>query len=108
VACTLTPSEAPARVRRWQLLHERAAPLADLRPGRLEIRYPPADGVLAELHDLVDAERACCSFVTWDVTTVEGRPTVRVTAPADRPESVVAVAAMFGVDEGAGQAPAAP
>ena len=63
VACALTPSEAPLRVRRWQLLHERAAPRAELRPGRLEIRYLSAMGVLAELHDLVEAERACCSFV---------------------------------------------
>ena len=108
VACTLTPPEAPARVRRWQRLQERAAPQTDLQPGRLEIRYLPADGVLAELRDLVDAERECCSFVTWEVGTVDGRPTVRVTAPGAGPEAVLAVAAMFGVGDGPGQAPVAP
>ena len=107
IACTLTPSDVPGRLRRWQRLHERAAPSAELSAGRLEIRYRAADGVLDELRALVDAERSCCAFVTWDVTDTDGRPTVRVSAPAGRPEAVLGVAAMFGVDEQPRQAPPA-
>ena len=107
IACTMTPSDASDRLHRWQRLHDRAAPSAELSAGRLEIRYRAADGVLEELRALADAERSCCSFVAWDVIDTDGRPTLRVSAPAGRPEAVLGVAAMFGVDEQPPQAPSA-
>ena len=104
LACTLTPADVPDRMRRWQLLHERAEPSVEVRPGRLEIRYVAAPDVLDELVELAAAERTCCGFVSWGVTEVDGRPTLQVTAPPDRPEAVLPVAAMFGVE----QTPQAP
>ena len=81
---------------RWQRLHEAAGPVAQLDAGRLEVRYHPGPGVLAELADLAAAEQACCSFVTWSVTEVEGQPVLHVVSPADTPEAVAPIAALFG------------
>jgi hypothetical protein len=95
VACTLTTSDASTRARRWEVLHDRARPSAELAPGRLEFRYPPAPGVHEELLELAAAERACCAFVAWEVVVRGDRPELRVTG---EPEGVSAVAAMFGVE----------
>ena len=95
VSCTLGPVDGPDRLRRWQRLHERAAPEVQLRPGTLEVRYADGPGIAEELAELVAAERDCCAFVTWSTTRVDGRPTLRVTAPDGRPEAVDPVAAVF-------------
>ncbi len=80
VACTLGASDGPARLHRWQHLHQIAAPTAQLTSGELEVRYQPGPEVLAELQDLVDEERVCCAFVSWAVTEDSGQPVLRVTA----------------------------
>jgi hypothetical protein len=103
VACTLTPDDVPARMRRWQLLRERAAPVAELHDGRLEVRYVGGDGVLDELRELAAAEQACCAFATWSVADHDGGPSLLVAAP-DQPEALAGVAALFGLGEPA-QAP---
>jgi hypothetical protein len=99
VACTLTPVDATGRLRRWQRLHDLAAPRAELAPGRLEVGYEPLAGVLDELRDLAAAEQTCCAFVTWRVADVGGRPTLVVTAVEDDPDAVLAIAALFGAAE---------
>ncbi|WNV77022.1 hypothetical protein [Geodermatophilus sp. DSM 44513] len=57
--------------------------------------YEPCPGVRQELADLAAAEQTCCPFVTWTVTEVQGRPVLRVTAPAGAPEVVTPIAAVF-------------
>lgn len=94
IACTLGPDDGRSRMHRWQQLHERAAPAAHLDGGCLEVRYQPGPGVQEELVSLADAERACCSFAAWTVTSVDGRPTLRVTAA---PDALAPVAALLGV-----------
>ena len=94
IACTLGPDDGRARLLRWQQLHEHAAPAAHLDGGRLEVRYPPGPGVQEELISLAAAERACCSFAEWTVTSVDGKPTLQVTAA---PDALGTVAALFGV-----------
>ena len=97
LACTLGPEDGPARLRRWQRLHDIAAPVADLSAGQLEVRYQPVEGVGEELAALAAAERECCSFADWHVTTVEGHPVLRVTAIPGAPDDAVEpIAAMFG------------
>jgi hypothetical protein len=49
-----------------------------------------------ELASLAAAEQSCCSFVTWSVTSIEGRPILYVTAPPETPDAVAPIAAMFG------------
>ena len=50
-------------------------------------------GVRDELVRLVDAERACCAFAEWTVTSVAGRPILQATAD---PGALAPIAALFG------------
>jgi hypothetical protein len=95
LACTLEPLAGPARLLRWQRLHEQAAPVVDLQDGQLEVRYQCGPGVLEELTDLVAAEQRCCSFIVWTVDVVERRPVLRVKAPPDAPDAIEPIAALF-------------
>jgi hypothetical protein len=38
---------------------------ADRSPQSLTVRFPSGDEVMAELGELVAAERQCCGFVAW-------------------------------------------
>lgn len=95
VACTLGASDGRARLQRWQSLHQIAASTARVVNGEFEVRYQAGAGVLAELQELVAAERVCCEFVSWTVTNDNGQFILRVTAPAGAPHGVEAIAAMF-------------
>lgn len=95
VACTLGPSDGPARLQRWQHLHQTAAPTAQLTDGQLEVRYQPGPEVLTELQQLVAEEQLCCAFVSWVVTEDRGQPVLYVTAPASSPQDIEPIAAMF-------------
>jgi uncharacterized protein (TIGR03086 family) len=95
VACTLGADDAAARWGRWQQLHHKVAPVAHCGDGVLEVCYPPEPGVVEELTALAAAEQACCSFATWTVTAVEGQPVLRVAAPAEAPEAIDPIAALF-------------
>jgi len=99
VACTLGASDGPARLQRWQHLHQIAAPTAQLTNGELEVRYQPGPEVLAELQDLVAEERVCCAFGSWAVTEDSGQPVLRVIAPRDSPQDIEYIAAMFAVTD---------
>ncbi|MDP9434856.1 MAG: ankyrin repeat domain-containing protein [Actinomycetota bacterium] len=96
LACKLGPGYGRSRLLRWQRLHEAAGPVAHLDGLRLEVRYQPATGIRAELAELAAAEPTCCSFATWSVSQVEGRPVLHVVPPTDRPEAVAPSAALFG------------
>ncbi len=102
VACTLGPDDGRARLRRWQRLNESSTPSARIVAGTLQVRYQPGPGVLEELTDLAAAEQTCCSFVSWSVISSDGQPVLQVSAPAEAPDAVAPIAAMFG----AAQAPA--
>jgi hypothetical protein len=95
LACTLGPADGAERSRRWRQLAAETAPAARRTEGRLEIRYQPGPGVLDELRALVAAEAECCSFVDWAVTEQAGYPTLIVSAPADAPDKIEPIAAMF-------------
>ncbi|MBM7805361.1 hypothetical protein JOD57_001198 [Geodermatophilus bullaregiensis] len=95
LACTLGPQDGRDRLRRWEALHRSAAPVSSLRHGVLEVRYPGAPGVLAELSALAAAEQNCCTFVDWSVAQAGGDAVLTVRAPAGQPEAVEPIAALF-------------
>jgi len=99
VACTLGASDGPARLQRWQHLHQIAAPTTQLTDGELEVRYQPGPEVLAELQDLVAEERVCCAFVRWAVTEDSGQPVRCVTAQPGSPQNIEPIAAIFAAAE---------
>ena len=98
LACTLSPDDAAARMRRWQALAEKGRPSARRSGHRLEVRYQPEPGVSDELEVLASAERRCCAFVAWDVALEGHHPVLRVTADPSTPDAVVPIAALFGAD----------
>jgi hypothetical protein len=71
IACTLEPDAVPARVDEWHALFahtERRIPLAGSGT-RIELDDEVA---LEDVVHLVEAERRCCSFLSFAVT-VDGR-----------------------------------
>ncbi len=95
VACTLGANDGPARLQRWQHLHQEAAPTIHRTDGELEVRYQPGSEVMDQLQALVADERACCAFVGWAVTEEGGRPVLRVTAPTESPQDIEPIAALL-------------
>jgi len=96
LACTLGPGDGAERMRRWQRLAAAGSPAAALTAGRLEVRYEPRPGVLAELRDLARAEAECCAFAHWAVSAPGGVPTLLVRAGPGAAGQLAAIAALFG------------
>ncbi|MGI8528047.1 MAG: hypothetical protein ACR2KO_01075 [Geodermatophilaceae bacterium] len=95
VACTLGPTDGIERMQRWQRLLDAADPAFSRAGNRLTVRFvEPAghSGVLAELEVLAAAERECCAFLDWDVSSA-GQPTLTITAKSA--EDLDAVAGLF-------------
>jgi hypothetical protein len=75
IACTLGPDALKAR--REDLLGglvRRAAERVEL-PHGYRLRFSPSDDILATIARIVDVERHCCRFLTFQVTvTADGGP----------------------------------
>jgi len=95
VACTLGVNDGPARLQRWQHLHQVAAPTVQLTDGELEVRYQPGSEIMDQLQALVADERECCTFVSWAVTEEGGQPVLRITAPPESPQDIEPIAALL-------------
>lgn len=68
IACTLGP--AALKARREDLLGglvRRAAERVDL-PDGYGVRFEPAEGILSAIAQVVDVERQCCRFLTFELT----------------------------------------
>jgi hypothetical protein len=83
-------------MRRWQRLADLAQTSATRTGGILEVNYLLGPGVEEELTALAAAEQECCSFVTWTVTREGDSAVLCVTARADSPDDVAAIATLFG------------
>jgi hypothetical protein len=83
IACTLTPAEL--RARQDQLLPGlvRRAATVRLDGDELELRFAPAPGLLADIAQVIDAERHCCRFLAFDVhvESSSGAIALRVSGP---------------------------
>jgi hypothetical protein len=85
-------------MQRWQSLAEEAHPVARRSGPQMVVRYRPGPGVREELEALAEAERRCCSFVTWEVAEDGGHPLLRVSAKPESPDDVAPIAAVFGAN----------
>lgn len=68
VACTLGP--AAQKARREDLLGglvRRAGETIDL-PNGFRVRFDPSGDILSTIAAVIDVERECCRFLTWDLT----------------------------------------
>lgn len=105
IACSLDLHDRRARLRRWQHLGQTAQLAARRCPASLEIDYQDQPETLAELVDLLAAERRCCPFLTWtltqhDVTTTSPTPLLTLRISPTHPETAGELdnlAELFGV-----------
>ena len=83
IACSLSPNALAAR--RAGLLPGLAARAAavDELPDGLRLRFTPADGILSEIAQVVEAERQCCRFLQFDLRVEQdgGPITLLLTGP---------------------------
>jgi hypothetical protein len=94
MACTLT--EAELRERRRSILQSmcEAAIHAKPIPDGYSYQFRPTSQVLAQLSNLVDLERRCCQFLTFEIVVRPQEPIrLEVTGP---PEAKATIADFFG------------
>lgn len=93
IACSLDGDQARRLWQEWNALMDRRLSV-DRSPRRLTVRFPSGDEVMAELGELVAAERQCCGFVAWELEEVGSE--VVLTVRGDT-EGIMAMAESFGV-----------
>lgn len=72
IACTLTPEQLSSR--RDQLLPgllQRAVEVTDLEHG-VRMSFESSEGLLAELANVIEQERTCCSFLRFQLAVEPG------------------------------------
>jgi hypothetical protein len=79
IACTLGPQDGAARLEEWRQITASVGLGRTNTPGQLTLRFRDDSGVGDELRRLVDAERACCAFLGWEVTHVDTEWRVEIT-----------------------------
>jgi hypothetical protein len=77
VACTLSPDELKETEKAWRKLFELSLVSRDEVPGGLRLEVHP--GSAAALRSLIDVERECCRWITFEL---DG-PVVTMTSPGD-------------------------
>jgi hypothetical protein len=83
IVCNLTPAALQAR-RDGLLAHLlRRTHRIEALPDRQRLHFAPADGLLAEIAAVVDAERQCCRFLQFTIVVApdEGPITLDLSGP---------------------------
>ena len=102
--CTLPTAAQPMRVKEFdELFRYQVGQPRRIGPHRVEFSFPSADGLSAQVSDLVARESACCSFFEFTIEAVDqDRLVLRVGVPASRVDVLQALtdraAAAFGED----------
>jgi len=65
IACTLSPSELKDREGAWKKLL--GSGLVEREPVPGGIRLRPAPGAATALLDLIDLERECCAWISFEI-----------------------------------------
>ena len=90
IACTLSPSDLRDTQAAWQKLFRMSLISRDIIPGGLKLVVH--DGSADALRQLIDIERECCRWITFEL---DG-PIVSMTADGD---GASAIRSMWVVDE---------
>jgi len=77
VACTLSPDDLKETEKAWRKLFQLSLVSRQEVPGGLRLEFHP--GSAGALHSLIDIERDCCRWITFDL---DG-PVVTMTSPGD-------------------------
>ena len=84
VSCRLSASEFQSRERQWRAVVDAGLVSRARVPGGARLTFGPDRSLVHDLVELVDAERACCSWASWTLTSTDVGTTVEVTADGDR------------------------
>lgn len=79
IACTLTPEAYRTRVAEIAALSRDALRRVDQRGDVLDLRYAP--DAAARVRSLVEQERVCCAFLTFDLHETADEVQLLVTVP---------------------------
>jgi hypothetical protein len=102
--CTLPTAAQPIRVKEFdELFRYQVSQPRRIGPHWVEFSFPSADGLSAQVSDLVARESACCSFFEFTIEAIDqDRLVLRVGVPASRVDVLQALtdraAAAFGED----------
>ena len=80
IACTLTPADYRTRLEQIATLSRDALRHVEQRGDVLDLRYAPE--AAEQVRALVDQERVCCAFLTFDVHETAAYVQLLVTVPA--------------------------
>jgi hypothetical protein len=94
IACTLNAGEGAARVEQWRLLGRRAQLGAEFSEGTLAVTY--RESALAELTELVRAERSCCAFLDWSLEESGGNAVLLIRGGEGAEPELNRLAGVFG------------
>jgi len=98
IACSLSASDAAARVARWKRLVSEAKLGTLAKDGYVRAEFRNDRAARAELEPLVAAERECCPFLQFDLAETEAALILTVTAGnAGAVEDVALLASGLGI-----------
>jgi hypothetical protein len=80
--CTLNGDDLAERVQAWREVSSRATSRR-IHGDRISSIYPSEPELVHRLRDLIDAEGACCSFLSFTVTEGPAETIVELTFPAE-------------------------
>ena len=81
IACSLTATELPARLRAMADLGRDALLGSTLDGGHAELRFAPGAAIRARLDVIVAAESRCCAFLTMTVAETSDATVLTIEAP---------------------------
>lgn len=92
IACTLEPSDLPARLQQWRDVVAESTGRDEVEGG-VRLRFDRSPGLAARLADLAEAEHGCCGFFDFAIALGPDGTSLTVTAP---PEARAMVDALLG------------
>ena len=93
IACTLDGLETGRRWREWEKMLDSRLDFQNSGQ-QLTVTFPGDGDLRTRLTDLVEAERLCCAFVSWDLDQDANHFELRVSGSSD---GVAAIAESFGL-----------
>ena len=82
IACTLEPTDLPARLADWRALVAEAVERQEVEGG-VRLRFPPVAGLASCIAALAEAEHGCCGFFDFTLAIGPEGTSLTVTAPAE-------------------------
>jgi hypothetical protein len=83
IACSLKPTELPARLAEITTLGDDALIDVYRAPGHAELRFAAGDGIRDRVEAIVHAEAHCCAFLNMEVRDEPDLVVLRITASPD-------------------------